>query len=120
MDEVLEEIGADERPRIEVLNKADQLAPERRRGLAGRRGRKRCSSRPAPATGWLRCGRRSRSGWSWRRRNVRLRFGARTKRAIAGIYTAGRVLTHEVDGDDVRIEAEIPARLVERYRERLV
>jgi 50S ribosomal subunit-associated GTPase HflX len=53
-------------------------------------------------------------------RSVTLRFGAGEARAIASLYTAGRVLTHEVDGDDVRIEAEIPLRLVERYKERML
>jgi hypothetical protein len=51
---------------------------------------------------------------------VRLRFDASEARAIAGLYTVGRVLTHEVEGEDVRIEAEIPVRLVERYKERML
>jgi GTP-binding protein HflX len=119
VDEVLSEIGADERPRIEVLNKVDELAPERRRALQ--------DARPEALVVSARTG----EGLAGLREalvkrlelvptNVRLRFGAGEQRAIAGIYTAGRVLAHEVDGDDVRIEAEIPARLVERYRERIV
>jgi 50S ribosomal subunit-associated GTPase HflX len=53
-------------------------------------------------------------------RGVTLRFDASEARAIAALYTAGRVLTHEVEGDEVRIEAEIPLRLVERYKERML
>ena len=53
-------------------------------------------------------------------RGVRLRFHASEARAIAGVYTAGRVVAHEVHGDEVRIQAEIPERLIERYREHLV
>ena len=51
---------------------------------------------------------------------MRLRFAARDARGIAGVYTAGRVVSHEVMGDEVRIEAEIPERLLARYREHLV
>jgi hypothetical protein len=36
------------------------------------------------------------------------------------VYTAGRVVSHEVSGDEVRIDVEIPGRLVERYREHLL
>ena len=32
---------------------------------------------------------------------------------------AGRVVAHEVHGNEVRIEAEIPERYLERYREHL-
>jgi 50S ribosomal subunit-associated GTPase HflX len=53
-------------------------------------------------------------------KTVRLRFAARDARGIAGIYTAGRVVSHEVMGDEVRIDAMIPERLLARYREHLV
>jgi GTP-binding protein HflX len=117
VDEVLSEIGAADRPRIDVLNKADQLGPERRRAL-----------RDARPDGVL-VSARSGEGLADLRAllvrklelaptSVRLRFGAAEKRAIAAVYTAGRVLAHEADGDEVVIEAEIPARLVERYRPR--
>ena len=49
VNDVLKEIGADERPRIDVLNKIDQLgrrAPARR---CRRRGPRRCSCPRAPA-----------------------------------------------------------------------
>jgi hypothetical protein len=53
-------------------------------------------------------------------RTVRLRFRKADARGIAGVYTAGRVVSHEVEGDDVTIDAEIPERLVSRYREHMV
>jgi len=53
-------------------------------------------------------------------RTVSLRFAARDTRGIAGVYTAGRVVSHEVMGDEVRIDAMIPERLLARYREHLV
>jgi len=50
---------------------------------------------------------------------VNLRFPSRDARAIASVYSAGRVLAHEVRGDEVTLEADIPERLLERYRENL-
>ena len=50
---------------------------------------------------------------------VRLRFRAGDRRAIAGVYAAGRVLEHVEEGGFVELDAELPGRLVERYREHL-
>ena len=36
------------------------------------------------------------------------------------MYTAGRVLGHEVEDGQVILDAELPERTVERYREHLV
>jgi hypothetical protein len=55
-----------------------------------------------------------------RPRAVRLRFEAADKRGIAGVYTSGRVTGHEVDGGHVTLDAELPERMVDRYREHLV
>ena len=38
---------------------------------------------------------------------------------VGGVYAAGRVVGHEVRGDEVTLEADIPERLLERYREHL-
>ena len=46
---------------------------------------------------------------------ARLKIG-RLPEAATGF---GRVLSHEVEGGEVRLTAEIPERLVERYREHL-
>ena len=40
VDEVLEEIGADDAPRLIVFNKVDLLDEDERRDLAGRRARR--------------------------------------------------------------------------------
>jgi hypothetical protein len=53
-------------------------------------------------------------------RSVRLRFKAGDRRGIAGVYTAGRVVSHEVENGHVTLDAELPQRLVDRYREHLV
>ena len=119
VNDVLKEIGAAGRPRIDVLNKVDQLGPERRAALQGARPEAvLLSARSGEGLGGLKEVLSRRLDLT--PRSVTLRFGAGEARAIASLYTAGRVLTHEVDGDDVRIEAEIPLRLVERYRERML
>jgi len=119
VDAVLREIGAADRPRIAVLNKADKVAATRLVALQ--------SARPASvvvsaveATGFEELGTAVARHLELMPRAVRLRFRAGDARGIAGIYTAGRVVSHEVDGDEVTIDAEIPERLVARYREHLV
>ena len=108
VEAVLKEIGAAERPRIAVLNKADRIArvpgPRAAGGAAGvgRRVRadRRGAGRPAAP--------RSRTGWSCSPRSVRLRFKAGDRRGIAGVYTAGRVMAHEVEDGHVTLDAELP------------
>jgi GTP-binding protein HflX len=119
VNDVLKEIGAAARPRIEVLNKVDQLGPERRSALqAARPEAVLLSARSGEGLDELKEALSRRLDLT--PRTVRLRFDASEARAIAGLYTVGRVLTHEVEGEDVRIEAEIPVRLVERYKERML
>ena len=43
----------------------------------------------------------------------------RSARGISGVYGAGRVLSHEVVGQEVTLDVEIPERFLERYREHL-
>jgi len=117
VNEVLAEIGAADRPRIDVLNKVDQLGAARRRALQDARPEGvLVSARSGAGLADLRAQLVRRLELT--PTSVRLRFGAAEQRAIAALYTAGRVLAHEADGDQVVIEAEIPARLVERYRPR--
>jgi 50S ribosomal subunit-associated GTPase HflX len=52
-------------------------------------------------------------------RRVRLRFSAEDARGIGEVYSSGQVLTHERNGDEVRLTADLPGRVVERYREKL-
>ena len=56
VEDVLEEIGAGDQPRILVLNKADALDDERRHELAFRHPRRRARLRASPARAWRRCG----------------------------------------------------------------
>jgi GTPase len=119
VDGVLREIGAGERPRIAVLNKSDKVAPERAKGLqAARPGSVVVSALSGDGLDEL--GTAIARHLELLPRTVRLRFRAGDARKIAGVYTAGRVTSHEVDGDEVTIAAEIPERLLSRYRENLI
>jgi GTPase len=119
VDAVLREIGAAERPRIAVLNKADKVAPTRLSALQPARPGSVVVS-ALERTGFDELGTAVARHLELLPRTVRLRFRAADARGIAGVYTAGRVVSHEVDGDEVTIDAEIPERLVARYREHLV
>jgi GTP-binding protein HflX len=116
---VLGEIGAGERPLVPVLNKIDRLAPGRAEGL--RKARPEAALVSA-ATGEglddLKAAVASRLVLTLR--SVRLRFRADDARGIAAVYGAGRVSSHEVEGADVTLDAEIPERLLQRYRGHLV
>jgi hypothetical protein len=48
---------------------------------------------------------------------VKLRFSAGEERKVAAVYAAGRVLGHVVEDGEVLLDAELPGRIVERYRE---
>ena len=60
VDEVLEEIGAGEKPRLLVLNKADLLDEEERARGRARATPTRSSSRPSTGRGWTSCASGSR------------------------------------------------------------
>jgi len=116
---VLKEIGAADRPAIAVLNKSDRIAPERGRSLqAARPGSVVVSA--LTGDGLEELGTAIARRLDLLPKTVRLRFRAGDARGIAGVYTSGRVVSHEVEGDEVTIDAEIPERLVARYREHLV
>jgi GTP-binding protein HflX len=119
VEAVLREIGAGDAPRITVLNKADKVAAERTAALQeARPGSVVVSARTGQGIDELKAALAARLQLA--PRSVRLRFAARDARAIARVYTAGRVVSHEVHGDEVRIQAELPQRLIERYREHLI
>ena len=118
VQQVLEEIGAGAHARVCVLNKSDRLDPavlERMR--QARPEAVFVSARTGAGLDDLR--RMLESRLDLTPRQVRLRFRVADDRRIAGLYGAARVLSHEVEGDVVTIEAEVPGRLVERYRENM-
>jgi GTP-binding protein HflX len=115
VDAVLQEIGAGARPRILVLNKSD-LSPVLR-SSAIEPGAVLVSARTGEGIGVLLASIASRLDLEPRR--VRLRFRSADTGAISAVYAAGRVLEHEVQGEEVTLQAELPERLLARYRENL-
>ena len=114
---VLEEIGATA-PRIEVLNKVDLLTPSRADALrAARPDAVAVSAVTGDGLKALAAAIEARLELVPRR--VRLRFKAADARAIAQVYGAGHVVSHELSGDEVTILAELPERLLPRYKEHL-
>ncbi len=111
---VLDEIGAGERPQILVLNKSDRVSATR---PPGRPGSVLVSARTGEGVDELLAAVASRLELEPRR--VRLRFRSGDRNAIAAVYAAGRVLEHEEEGGEVTLQAELPERLLARYRENL-
>jgi GTP-binding protein HflX len=116
---VLDEIGAGGRPRLDVLNKRDLIPDARREALQDARPEAVLVS-ATQGTGLEELGRALVKRLELSLRHVRLRFLADDARGIAGVYGAGRVVSHVVHGAHVHIDAEIPERLLERYRAHLL
>lgn len=119
VDTVLGEIDADQRPQLMVLNKVDRLTDERRAILAQQLPHAVAVS---ATTGEGLDGLRERlvERLDLAPCAVRLRFASADRTGIAGVYASGRVTAHELLGDHVELEVELPGRLLERYREQLV
>jgi GTP-binding protein HflX len=119
VEKVLREIGAADKPRLLVFNKADQTPKARAQTLlASRPGSLLVSAKTGEGLDELRQDLLRRLELA--PLTVSLRFEAGDQRGIAAVYAAGRVLAHEQADGEVRLTAEIPARLAERYRERLL
>jgi len=116
VDSVLKEIGAGERPSLRVLNKADRAGTERLEALlSARLGAVAVSALAGQGLGELL--ERVANRLELAPRRVLLRFEAADTKAIARVYAAGRVLSHEVEDGRVTLEAELPERALARYRE---
>ncbi len=116
VDAVLREIGAAERPQVLALNKSDAVSPGRLSALVeGRHDAVAVSGLTGEGVPRLLDLLASRLGLVPLR--VRLRFRAAERRAISGIYAKGRVFEHLEQDGYVELDAELPGRLVERYRE---
>jgi GTP-binding protein HflX len=119
VESVLREIGAGDRPSLVVLNKADRTPPERLEALgAARAGSAVVSATTGQGLEGLLEAVAVRLEMEPRR--VRLRFRAADRRGVSGVYAAGRVLGHEEQDGQVVLDAELPGRAVERYREHLL
>ena len=114
---VLREIGARDRPRLLVLNKADATPPERRESLlAGRPGAVALSA--VRGEGLERLLAAVATHLDLVPRRVRLTFAAGDRR-VSGVYASGRVLAHELVDGRVVLDAEMPGRALDRYREHI-
>jgi GTP-binding protein HflX len=117
VETVLREIGARDRPRLPVLNKADATPPERCLALlAGRPGAVAVSALDGEGLDRLLASVATNLDLVPRR--VRLTFASGDRR-VSGVYAAGRVLAHHVVDGRVVLDAEMPGRALERYREHI-
>lgn len=118
VEQVLDEIGGGERPRVLVLNKSDATPPARVASLVtARSGAVVVSALTGEGADRLLEVVGERLGLEPRR--VRLRFRSAERSAISGVYAAGRVLEHDEEGGQVILHVELPERLLDRYRENL-
>lgn len=113
---VLEEMAASDVPRVDVFNKVDRLSAEDRRHLRARYPEALLLS---AATG---------DGVAACLESVVVRLGLDTERVvvdadaedegaaaeIARLYQVARVVSHEAAGGRVRVEADVPKRLIAR------
>ncbi len=116
---VLRDLGASDRPVIEVMNKVDRLPAPRRAALAAARPAAVLVS-AATGEGMDALGQTLEARLGLSPRKVRLRFEALDARGIAAVYGSGHVVGRQMTGDDVVLEAEIPERLLDRYKDHLV
>jgi len=117
--EVLREIGAGDRPCLRVLNKIDRLEPVRRAALSGSaEGALLVSARSGVGLDPLRERITDLLGLRWR--SVRLRFALHDREGVSAIYRLGRVRGHEVEQEEVRLEAEVPGWLADRIRGKII
>ncbi|MCL4819978.1 MAG: GTPase HflX [Vicinamibacteria bacterium] len=115
---VLNEIGAGDVPRVAVLNKVDLVPVARREGLlAAHAGGVAVSA--LRQTGIEALHETIARRLELEPKRVRLGFDPAEGRAIAALYRVARVLGHEVEEGEVRIEALLPARWLTRYQGRM-
>jgi GTP-binding protein HflX len=116
---VMEEVGADEVPIIEVYNKADRMtSTEVRRLLEAEPSAVAIAALTGAGLGGLVAAVVESVALDTRR--VSFAFddeGLQNQRRIARVYRMGHVVSHTTDDGRVRIEADVPRRLVGRLGE---
>jgi GTPase len=121
VDSVLEEVGALGVPTIIVLNKIDRLDPAEAGRLHVRYPRAQLIS-ASSGEGVDTLLDSVAAALSLDTRRLTLTFDqsvAEDREAIARLYRVAQVVSHAAEGDQVRIEADVPRRLVARLREGL-
>ena len=121
VDKILRELGVDGRPRLRVLNKVDQLAPEERGALSNSVER---NGAGAPVLVSALTG----EGIEDLLRRIdaemptdpvitlSIRLPLAEGRTLAMIHALGRVLHSEIDDSHMRLDAEVPASIAKRLR----
>ncbi|HEU4657052.1 MAG TPA: GTPase HflX [Capillimicrobium sp.] len=114
VDDVLAEIGAAERPRLLVLNKVDALDPERRRELSFRHPD---AVQVSALTGEGLDELRERVGEEFRRtlRSVELLVPYADGGRLAELHDVAGDLERQDTPEGVRVRAEVPATVAERF-----
>jgi GTP-binding protein HflX len=116
--QVLEEIGASEKPIVNVFNKADLLDAAQREGLSAQSDMVLVSARTGEGIDDLLAVIDARLSSDPIER-VRLWFESREGKMLSTVYERGRVLQREDTDSGVRVEAEIPRSLARRLHEHL-
>jgi len=121
VDKILRELGVDGRPRLRVLNKLDRFTPRERKNIAN--GVER-SVGGAPVLVSALTGEGIEE--LLRRMDAEMptdpvvtlsiRLPLAEGRTLAMIHALGRVLHSEIDDSHMRLDAEVPASIVERLR----
>jgi len=114
VDDVLEEIGADEQPRILVLNKSDALAEERRHELSFRHPDAVPVS-AATGEGLEELGERVEEDFARGLRSVELLLPYREGGRLAELHGIAGDLEREDTPDGVRVSARLPPALADRF-----
>jgi len=116
---VLAEVGADDVPSIEVFNKDDRLDPgERARLKAIHPGAILASAVTGDGRDELIAAIEGRLALDTKRVQLEFDAGSEADRErIAHLYRVGRILRHESSDDHIVIEAEVPRRVLERFRD---
>ena len=117
VDEVLEEIGAGDKPRLLVLNKIDQLDEDDRRAGGRRATATRCSSPRSPARACEELRQRIEQKFRARPRARGAAGALRARRACCRSCTSWRVTSSaRTPAEGVRVKARVPAAVAERLR----
>ncbi|HBH04434.1 MAG TPA: GTPase HflX [Candidatus Rokubacteria bacterium] len=110
VDELLRELEVADRPTVLALNKVDRLPPGTAPRIAGREGVPISAATGAGVPALL----EAIAAALPPVRTLRLRIPHGEAAALALCYSAGRVLARTEDADAVRLEVEVPLRLLDR------
>ena len=114
VEETLEEIGADERPRVLVLNKADLLAPDAREELRTNHPDAVLVSGET-GSGLRELGERIERELAHTLRSVELLVPYANGGSLAELHELAGQITRQDTPEGVRVRAMVPARMAERF-----